>query len=255
MPFVFSMVFFLVGILAIRQGFLEYKKKNLMRNTPTSKIRSAPMGEVEIKGSVVPKDETLTSPFSNEEAVMYEYEVEEYDPDDDGGNWDTIDSGKKHVLFYVDDGTGKALVRPEGADFKLPKDNRFKVDGGTEPPQAIREFIEESKNVDSENTKIDLKITELSTGRDRRYTEYYIETDQDVYVFGNATNEDTEENADVSEEFDVVVKDFNDRASFMISDLSEEDLVSRTGKNYRIILIIGVILTIMGFGMILAFGI
>ena len=50
---------FLIGIALFAVGLYFYKKKQLIADTPTSKIRSIAMGLVEIFGQVIPIKERL----------------------------------------------------------------------------------------------------------------------------------------------------------------------------------------------------
>ncbi|MDY7081903.1 MAG: hypothetical protein SXQ77_05725, partial [Halobacteria archaeon] len=44
----FSALGLVVGLGIFAYGFIEYKKRSLIQNTPTSKIRSMPIGPVEV---------------------------------------------------------------------------------------------------------------------------------------------------------------------------------------------------------------
>lgn len=241
---------FIVGILAIMWGFDEYRKTSLIRNTPTSKVRSMAMGLVEVKGTTRVADEPLESPFNGEDCVFYKYMVEEYKNQGKHSRWVTIDEGRNGASFYVDDGTGQVLVDPRGAELEIPADNVIEVDGGETPPFKVTEFIEEHEDIESEDNSVDLGIAEVDTGNDRRYTEYYVTPGEDVYVFGKAMERPSFEGSAQNED-NIVVNEDDHTPMFMISDSSEKELVSTmTWKTYGA-LIGGTILSIACFGFLI----
>lgn len=109
-PFILAVMGFFAGVSSFYKGFLLLKKKRLIENTPTSKIRSIAMGLVEVYGKVVPYNENLLmSQFSKKKCVYYRYIVEELR----GGkskNWETIQKSEEAVPFYLQDDTGSVLV-------------------------------------------------------------------------------------------------------------------------------------------------
>jgi len=241
---------FIVGVLAIMWGFDEYRKTSLIRNTPTSKIRSMAMGLVEVKGTTKVADEPLESPFSGEACVFYKYEVEEYKQRGKRRHWVTIDEGRNGASFYVDDGTGQVLVDPRGADLEVPADGTIHVDGGETPPFKVAEFIADNDNVDSEDSSVDLGIAEVDTGNNRRYTEYFVTPGEDVYVFGKAMERPSFEGSARNED-NIVINQDNHTPMFMISDSSEKELVSSLQWKTYGALIGGAIGSIACFGFLL----
>ncbi len=110
--------FFSLGILSLGcilfiHSFILLKRKRAIENCPTSKIRTMPMGEVEVKGYARQKY-YLKSPFSNIDCVYYSYKV--YEREVNGTTWKSRlkewgDSGR--IPFYVEDDTGRVFVIPE----------------------------------------------------------------------------------------------------------------------------------------------
>lgn len=242
---------FIVGVLAIVWGFEEYRKTSLIRNTPTSKVRSMAMGLVEVKGTTKVAEEPLEAPFSGEDCVFYKYMVEEYKHQGKHSRWVTIDEGRNGASFYVDDGTGQVLVDPRGAELEIPADNTIEVDGGEVPPYEVTEFIENNEEVDSEDNSVDLGIAEVDTGNDRRYTEYYVTPGEDIYVFGKAMERPSFQGSSRNEE-NIVINQDDHTPMFMISDSSEKELVSSLKWKTYGGLIGGAIVSIVCFGLLLA---
>src|SRR5512137_2712326 len=101
---------FIWGILSFAKGLSAFRLKRLIENTPTSKVRAAAVGLVEVCGVAVPSAGRLSSPFSREDCVYYKYTVEEYRKQGKSHRWVKIRSDEERTMFYVEDDTGKLLV-------------------------------------------------------------------------------------------------------------------------------------------------
>jgi hypothetical protein len=132
----------------------------------------------------------LVGPFSGRPSLVVGYEVEEERTSHDANTnttrrtWRTIDEGWAGVPFVLDDGTASVRVDPTDASFSVHLDESTRVAGGRTPPERIRTFIETNERVDSEGGGFDVGPLRLSSGRDRRYIEYRIETGDEVCVLG-----------------------------------------------------------------------
>jgi hypothetical protein len=102
-----------IGIFLFIRGFPFLKRKRLIQNTPTSTIRAAAMGAVEISGTVV-GPYTLISPLSEADCFYYHAIARNSDGDDKKAREEIL-----HVPFFLDDGTGRLLVDPRGAEMEL----------------------------------------------------------------------------------------------------------------------------------------
>ncbi len=93
------------------------KRRRLIEDTPTSRIRSAAQGYVELEGYVkAPNEKPLYSPLTHTACVWYRFEVEERNKDDRSTtSWSTVRSGTSTHLFLLDDHTGECVVDPEKA--------------------------------------------------------------------------------------------------------------------------------------------
>lgn len=88
----------------------------MINDVPTSRIRSAPQGYVELSGRGLLMDgPAIVSPISGRTCVWYRYRVEGADPSRRGA-WEIIDSGESTEVFWLEDGTGRVAVDPEGAE-------------------------------------------------------------------------------------------------------------------------------------------
>lgn len=117
------------GIAVFGWGFGLWHRMRLIADTPTAKIRSMPMGRVELYGRVQEKAELL-SPVTKHPCVYYRYQVEEEDPSDEDDTWVTVDRGDSSAWgFYLNDDTGSVLVMPEGARIEIGLDFQAQVGG------------------------------------------------------------------------------------------------------------------------------
>lgn len=224
-----------VGLAAggwyIRVGFKRRKQRELMEDTPTEEAESLSVGPSEIKGTAVTEDrEPEPSPFSTDDCVVAKYEVKEYreDNDDDGGgSWHTIEEGVRHTPFYVDDGTGSVLVRPDDeATYDLePEDwSTTYVDSSDRGPGPIQEFVQQTSGLGFPSNR-------SGKEHDRKYRQNRIQVEENVYVFGTAQpKDDVPVGADNADRL-VIEKVGEDGAlmepMFLVSDDRENNLVDR----------------------------
>jgi hypothetical protein len=108
--FVWAMLAMLVLCLgSVIALFIFIRHGRIMQDTPTSKIRSASQGFVELEGRARSLDDKpLRAPGSGRECVWYEYLVEKKSND-----WEEVARDTSIYSFYVDDGTGVCAVDPE----------------------------------------------------------------------------------------------------------------------------------------------
>lgn len=248
----------LAGGWGFRTGWREFRRRQLIRGTPTSKVRSMAVGAVEVKGEARPVDEPLVSPMSHQKACMFELEVEEYHPDDDGGDWRTVLQLEESVPFHLDDGTGEVLVEPEAASLSIEVEEKIQLDDGDEPPAALGEWAQDRGLVDEadapEPEGITDKISDLVASQfaddaekhlvrdsrhDRRYTEKVLAVGEETYVFGGAEPREgvgSQENAR-----NLVVRRHPGTDTFLVSDRSERELANEKLVGTVFLLCLGVV--------------
>jgi hypothetical protein len=110
------------GLLLFFTGFFEWRKKLIIDNTPTSKIRSAAMGLSEFTGKAG-RWHPLKTPLTGADCVYYRFMVEEAVRTSRGRKqWRVINEGCSGIYFYVEDETGRILVDPVRAETSLKRD-------------------------------------------------------------------------------------------------------------------------------------
>jgi hypothetical protein len=102
---------------AFYYSFRFLRHTRLIEDTPTSKVRSAHQGYVELEGSVHPLDNTpVAGPLTGTHCVWWFYEIEKKVQRNKSTSWSTIDKKTSDTPFYLVDGTGRCVVNPAGAE-------------------------------------------------------------------------------------------------------------------------------------------
>jgi hypothetical protein len=102
-----------VGVFLFFCGFPFLKRKRLIQNTPTSTIRGAALGAVEVSGTVV-GPYTLISPLSEADCFYYHAVARTT-----GEEEKKVAEEVLYAPFFLDDGTGRLMVDPRGAEMEL----------------------------------------------------------------------------------------------------------------------------------------
>jgi len=109
------------GVYLFYHGFQLLQRKRLIENTPSSKIRSAAMGLVEVNGLAC-GPYTLTSPITGVPCFYYRTMVRQWKQEGRSKSWVKVVDETFHVPFYLEDGTGRLLVNPQGAELDIHRD-------------------------------------------------------------------------------------------------------------------------------------
>lgn len=110
----------LLSLIGAVMAWLKLLKGRQIQDTPTSKIRSAAQGYVELEGiaRMLPGD-PVVSPLSGQQCCWWKYAVEEkrttYSNGRRSTRWATIESACSDDLFQLVDETGDCVVDPDGA--------------------------------------------------------------------------------------------------------------------------------------------
>jgi len=90
-----------------------------MQDTPTSRIRSAAQGYVELVGVLQPLGEvSLTAPLTGEPCLWWRYRIEEYRSSGKRSSWRVIERGVSDGWLRLADATGECLIDPKGAEVR-----------------------------------------------------------------------------------------------------------------------------------------
>jgi len=110
-----------VGVYLFYHGFQLLQRKRLIMDTPSSRIRSAAMGLVEVSG-LATGPYTLTAPITAVPCYYYRTMVWQWKQQGKNSSWVKEADESLHVPFYLDDGTARVLVNPQGAEMEIHRD-------------------------------------------------------------------------------------------------------------------------------------
>ncbi len=165
------------GPWAFYQGFKALRIQQLIRNTPTARVRSMAIGLVEVNGVAIPRSR-VSAPFSGRPCVWWGIEVQTLASKSRRSTvrtWNTVHRAASGHPFYLKDETGVALVYPQGADCKVGFDVGEETHG-LGVPQMYMDFME------SEH----LKMRHIWALGSMRFRERRIEEGYGLYVLGRA---------------------------------------------------------------------
>jgi hypothetical protein len=118
---VVAVVGLVVGVGAFFRGFRLLERKRRIENTPTSTVRAAALGLIELYGKVV-GPYTLLAPLSQLDCYYYRVVVQGVPESDREGEETREKEETLCVPFFIDDGTGQLMVDPRGAEINLQPD-------------------------------------------------------------------------------------------------------------------------------------
>lgn len=132
------------GLYLFVRGFKMLQRKRLILNTPTSKIRAASLGLVEVNGLAV-GPYTLTAPITGMPCYFYRTQAWELRKSGKNNEWQQVADESLHVPFYLDDNTGRLLINPQGAELDLHRDFHEEYSSSIfferEMPERVRNFL------------------------------------------------------------------------------------------------------------------
>lgn len=166
-------------------AFRSYKRKRLINDMPTSKAKGVFIGLVELKGKA-DCDTPLTSYLTETPCIYHKWAVEEHwskrvtetYTDSKGhtktrtkteSGWKTVASDMEMIEFNLCDDTGSVQIRPEKAKIEAIK-NLSQVCGRSDPIYYGKGPAESIMHSDHR----------------RRFTEYLLKPDSDLYIFGQS---------------------------------------------------------------------
>lgn len=176
--------------------FYQFKRYMLIKDIPTSKIRSVAMGVVEVFGKVKFKgDEYTKSPISGKKSAYLRYQIMSSKKGDSSYIFSLKqilgEDFKCSTSFYLDDNTGLIKINPKNADYVLQPTSVYYLEGQKIPNMEHINLA--GQNIDSEYfAKLKPKpLPKNNVFKDYFRTgllyEYSLNEDDEVYVLGNAS--------------------------------------------------------------------
>ena len=201
------------------------KRHDLILNTETSKISTLRKGFYEIKGTVRFLDRKLTSPLSSEACVYYKFRVEQYRNTGKSGYWYKIIDDEQHVPFAIEDRTGKAFIKLEGAKLKFYTDEEGKSGMFNPASESLKKALQHY-NETTEGFLVEKKL---------RYKEQYLAEGDELYVLGEVLDHEGI--------YPVFSKE---NKPFIVSDKSEDSLIASDKILYKVSFVLMIILPLVG---------
>lgn len=128
------------------------RRARMIEDIPTAKVRSAPQGYVELEGiGKLLEGPPILAPLSGLPCVWYRYRVEKRQERRarDGlfrTHWVTAEHGTSTEIFCLDDGSGRVIVDPEGAEVTPRHKETWyghgRNPGGAVPPAAVAALMQ-----------------------------------------------------------------------------------------------------------------
>ncbi|MBN1586910.1 MAG: hypothetical protein JW937_05705 [Candidatus Omnitrophica bacterium] len=220
----------LAGAWAFIHGWDVRRKKRMVEDTATSKVRSLAIGLVELSGKALPFKQLFHAPFSGEDVLYCHYTVSEHV----GRDTHLLAEYEAGYLFYLEDETGKVLVDPAKADWHL----------------EARQYQTGPFSGDTEESCLrGLEVLGVQArsraGLRRRFTceEWTLRGKEDVYVLGTASNIPQGQREGLGNENVIVGK--GEGRPFYISDKPENAFVGDLGIELGLCLYGGPALTVV----------
>ena len=113
-----------LGVAVVGGAWFAFRWLHIARmleDTPTSRIRSAAQGYVELAGRGGPLAGARNlAPLTQRPCIWWRYRIQRRTGSAGNGKqrakWQTVNSGRSEQPFLLDDGTGECIVQPAGAE-------------------------------------------------------------------------------------------------------------------------------------------
>jgi hypothetical protein len=133
------------GLYLFLRGFYLLNRKNLILNTPSSKVRSAALGLIEVNGLAV-GPYTIIAPMTGRACYCYRTVAWQLKQKGKHREWVKVAEESLHVPFYLDDNTGRLLVNPQNAEMDIHRDfseefSNSLFSGKNRVPDGVTRFL------------------------------------------------------------------------------------------------------------------
>ncbi len=154
----------------------DFRYARALSDTPTSKIRSAPQGYVELVGQAQPGPQgQVVAPLSGVSCIWYRYGVEKKGGK---GKWTTLHRGVSEHPFLISDDTGECLIYPDGAEVVKTRRKSWRGDDPMYQTQPAAGVLGSAQALGQ-------FLSGISFGEQRyRYTEYRIMPGDPLHALG-----------------------------------------------------------------------
>lgn len=169
----------LVVLVAGGFGLAMWRRRWMIADLPTSDAAHVFVGMNEVVGTAVELDQAVVAPYSATECVWYRAILEKEVQSGDNKRWTKESDESSDAPFWLEDATGRVLVRPKGASVHAPQRHRM-LHGGR-PERFGRLSLLRSLAGGSPVPSLSLDASRYRT------TEWYLQPGDQVYALGEAT--------------------------------------------------------------------
>lgn len=157
----------------------NFKKMRLIQDMPTSLIRSASQGFIELVGVGKLLNEPLLSPLTSLPCLWWRYHIERYQKGGghDMGKWVSVERNASEAPFNFDDGTGICQIFPDGAELSTRHRHRWYGHSRKANPSLLAKALGPGKHAGG--------LSLGGFGRRYRFTEDLIIEGDPLYVLGH----------------------------------------------------------------------
>lgn len=158
-------------LFATRRSFYRAR---LIEDMPTSRIRSASQGYVELSGFAAANGGQSAAPLTARPCLWWRFKIEKYKRSRRSSTWVTIEKGTSEQPFWIRDNTGQCQVYPAGAEIACL--HRQVWYGSTPRPTSAPARSQ---------SRFSLAAVDFGIGSRYRYSEYLIRNGDPLYVLGH----------------------------------------------------------------------
>ncbi len=154
-------------------AFKNIHSKRIIEDTPTSKIRSAAQGYLELVGhGYLMEGQPIVSPLTGTTCTWYEFKVEERRQSGKNSEWAPIRKGISDELFLIKDETGQCIIDPEGAHVTVSRKDVWY--GGSSSPMGNSTATRKKR----------VFLSGVFVSNKYRYTEKLLHSGETLYAIG-----------------------------------------------------------------------
>ncbi|VVB66100.1 LemA family protein [Candidatus Gugararchaeum adminiculabundum] len=241
-PAAWGLVLLGVGLFAYRSGLAHYYLKKTIEFTPTSKAVAVAPGITEVAGKARPYKQTYTAPYSGKPCLFYSTSLYKWQGSGKNRRRNLVKTWATTEPFYLQDDTGKVLLRPTIQPKGGAVDSMVQRDLFASHVMTGQNFI--SKALFGEKTQKDDSpihkfiadnYPSLSNYNDKvEVEETFIADGDPIYALGTARMYNPDD-----QNPEIIIEDDPKRKFYCLSDGTEKDALSHVKREYQISIIGG----------------
>jgi len=184
MIFLIAVFFFIAGGGCFFMGKKKHRIHQLMVNTETSDVGALTEGSCEVQGQIDSVGTPLISPWTQQQCVYYDFQVEERRSRRSGNTtstyWADYITDLQAQPFTVSDQTGSVEINPGEADFRVRTDARERSGFGDDASSELQTLLRDRYGASTQGWVFNKTL---------RYSENVMAVGDTVYVFGEVRSQ------------------------------------------------------------------